>query len=85
MLLGWDGISVVTGVPPLRWAWEDVNSDGFMDIVLKYSMEVLADFTVTDEPPGDLIMTLTGNMMDGTPIEGSDTVRIINKGYVAGP
>jgi hypothetical protein len=79
MRLSWDGISGIPGVPPLRWAWEDVNGDGLMDIVLKYSMGDLMTYTVTNEPPGDLIMTLTGNLMDGTPIEGYDTVRIINK------
>ena len=84
MLLSWDGISGVPGIPPLRWAWEDVNSDGFMDIVLKYSKAVFEPMTITHEPPGDLIMTLKGNLMDGTPIAGEDTVRIINKGY-AGP
>jgi hypothetical protein len=85
VMLGWDGIHRVRGIPPLRWAWEDVNEDGWMDLVLKYSMEVMIPFTLTHEAPGDLIMTLTGNMMDGTPISGEDTVRIINKGYVAGP
>jgi hypothetical protein len=81
MLLGWDGISFVPGVPPLRWAWEDVNEDGWMDLVLKYSMEDLRPITLTHEAPGPLKMTLMGNLMDGTPISGEDTVRIINKGF----
>jgi len=84
MLLSWDGISFVPGVSPLRWAWKDVNRDGFMDIGLKYSMDDLMTYTVTNEPPGDLIMTLMGNLMEeygGTPIAGEDMVRIINKGY----
>ena len=38
--------------------------------------------TVTDEAPGPLDMTLMGELMDGTRIEGYDTVRIINKKYV---
>ena len=77
-----DGVSPLPsadGVPPLRWAWEDVNRDGLMDIVLKYSMKAAGPYTVTHERPGDLIMTLMGNLMDGTPLEGYDTVRIINK------
>ena len=81
VVLTWPGITLpprAEGVPPLHWAWEDVNGDGFMDIVLKYSMKVMIPFTVTHEPPGDLIMTLMGNLMDGTRIEGYDTVRIIN-------
>ena len=82
VVLTWPGITLpprAEGVPPLRWAYEDVNGDGIMDIVLKYSMEVLAQFTVTNEPPGPLDMTLMGELMDGTRIEGYDTVRIINK------
>ena len=82
VLLTWRGISSVLGVSPLRWAWEDVNRDGFMDIGLKYSMEELATYTMTKEPPGRLDMILMGKLMDGTPIEGYDTVRIINKKYI---
>ena len=44
-------------------------------------MDELATYTVTDEPPGELIMTLTGAMLDGMPIIDTDTVRIINKEY----
>ena len=79
VMLSWDGISGVPGIPPLRWAWEDVNGDGFMDLGLKYSMEAAGTVTMTNEPPGPLMMTLMGNLMDGTRIAGEDTVRIINK------
>ena len=82
VLLTWRGISSVPGVPPLRWACKDINRDGFMDIGLKYSMEELATYTDTKEPPGNQVWTLMGNLMDGTPIVGYDTVRIINKKYV---
>ena len=86
VVLTWRGITPPDGnLPPLRWAYEDVNGDGIMDIILKYSMKAAEPLTLTHEAPGDLIMTLTGDMMDGTPISGEDTVRIINKGYVAGP
>ena len=81
VMLGWDGIHRVRDVPPLRWAWEDVNDDGIMDIVFKYSMEVMRPLTVTHEAPGDLIMMLEGELQDGTSIEGYDTVRIINKDF----
>jgi hypothetical protein len=85
VVLWWRGITLpdgAEGVPPLRWDCEDVNRDGFMDIGLKYSMKAAGPFTVTRELPGDLIMMLMGNLMEeygGTPIKGSDTVRIINK------
>jgi hypothetical protein len=84
MLLSWDGMT--GGIPgiisPLRWNWEDINGDGFMDMGLKYSMGDLMTYTVTNEPPGPLTMTLMGNLKEehsGTPIAGEDTVRIINK------
>jgi hypothetical protein len=87
VVLTWDGISLpagagAEGVSPIRCAWRDVNRDGFMDIVLKYSMKVMIPLTVTHEPPGDLRMTLMGELLDGTHIEGYDTVRIINKKYI---
>jgi hypothetical protein len=82
--LSWAGISGIPGVSPLRWNWEDVNDDGFLDLGLKYSMGDLMTVTITNEPPGSLMMTVMGNLKEehsGTPIEGYDTVRIINKGY----
>ena len=85
--LGWDGdIHRVRDVPPLRWALEDVNGDGFTDFGLKFSMEELMTYTMTREPPGGLSMMLEFNLTDefgGTHIESYDTVRIINKGYAS--
>ena len=81
MLLSWDGISGVPGIPPLRWNWEDINRDGFMDLGLKYSMEAAGTVTLTREASGPLDMILIGKLLDGTPIAGEDTVRIINKGF----
>jgi hypothetical protein len=86
VILTWPRITLPTGavadgVIPSRWALEDVNRDGLMDIVLKYSMVAAGPYTVTHEQPGDLIMTLKGNLkreFGGTPIVGEDTVRIIN-------
>ena len=84
VVLTWRGISLPAGegVPPLRWALEDVNRDGFMDIGLKYSMEAAGTVTLTDEASGPLTMMFMGNLMDGTRMSGEDTVRIINKRYV---
>ena len=83
LFLTWRGITlplgVDDGVHPLRYAYEDVNEDGLSDIVLKFSMEELRIMTVTKEPPGDLVMTLTGETYDGTRLAGQDLVRIINK------
>jgi len=71
------------GVAPLRWAYEDVNEDGFLDLTLKFKTQELVAMNLASLDPGDTaVLRLTGNIMeeyDGTPIEGYDTVRIINK------
>ena len=50
---------------------EDVNGDGFDDLVVKIE-DMDATFT-----EGDTIATLTGETFDGTPIEGSDSICIV--------
>jgi len=50
-------------------AIEDVNDDGFDDLVVK----------IVDEnsyPPGDGTGTINGELFDGTPIEGTDSICI---------
>jgi len=48
---------------------EDVNDDGFTDLVSHYKQKD------TGIACGDTEATLTGNLLDGTPIEGTDSVR----------
>lgn len=52
-------------------SFEDINSDGFMDLIVQVSTESL----VLSE--GDSEAILTGMTYDGTPISGKDTVRIV--------
>jgi len=67
-------------VNPLRWNWEDVNEDGVTDLVFKFDIQELLILTMTREANGaEMVLQLIGNLMDGTPISGEDTVRIINK------
>ena len=49
---------------------EDVNGDGFADLVVKIED---TDGTFT---PGNATATLTGNLLDGTPIVGTDSICI---------
>lgn len=83
LFLTWPGITLPPGVDdgahPLRYAYEDVNEDGLLDIVLKFSMRDLYPVTLTKEPPGELMMTIIGKTYDGTRLAGQDLVRIINK------
>ncbi len=82
----------LAGVSPLRSSIEDVSRpvanrrsdcdcttkgpDGFGDLTLKFDMQevVTAIGQVSD---GEVkVLTLTGNLMDGTPIEGKDCIVI---------
>jgi hypothetical protein len=73
------------GVPgysehPLRSALEDVDGDGLVDLVSHFDAENLMAICPTEEPDGtEMELHLVGALIDGTPLEGMDTVRIINK------
>jgi len=55
-------------------AFEDVNSDGFMDLMLRFP---IADLSFE---PGATEAMLTGSLLDGTDIAGSDWVRLLLPG-----
>lgn len=83
---------LLEGVAPLRWKIRDVSrpvdprygecdctpdgGDGYMDLTLKFDhQEILAAIEPVSE--GDIIiLTLTGETFDGSPIEGRDCVVI---------
>jgi len=82
------------GVPPLRWSVEDVatpfdgdrchchecGADGFDDLTLKFDNQNLLA-ALGDVHDGDeIVLTLRGSLLDGTPIEGQDCVLILKKG-----
>ena len=50
---------------------QDVNGDGFLDLVLQMETE---GFSLTD---GDVAASLTGRTFGGEAIEGSDLVRVV--------
>jgi hypothetical protein len=53
--------------------------DGFMDIVLYFSRRDIVTALGSVENRECLFPTLTGELFDGTPIVGSDSLRIINR------
>ena len=81
------------GVAPIRSSIEDVNTpanspddcssdgpDGFVDLCLKFDTQEIVSAIGSVEDGQEIALTLTGNLNDGTPIEGMDKVRIIAKG-----
>jgi hypothetical protein len=69
------GTVELEGVPALEigGGLEDVNADGYMDIVFHFATpDLVAALTGATEA------TLTGQTTDGDNIEGSDSVRILN-------
>lgn len=67
-----DRASVVfAGAAPLRWAVEDVDADGDLDLIFHFKtqeLELDADSTEA---------TLTGQLLNGMTIEGTDSVNIV--------
>jgi hypothetical protein len=53
--------------------------DGFMDLVLYFDSQELVAALDSVEERECLYPTLTGTLLDGTPIEGTDPLRIIKK------
>ena len=80
---------------PLRWSYEDVatpfegepceghdlNGDGFMDLTLKFRTQELVSVLGLDLLPGETVpLALSGALMDGTPLTGSDCVWVLTPG-----
>jgi hypothetical protein len=66
---------VFAGASPLRWAWEDVDLDGDMDLVFFFKTQELALTECSIEA------NLTGSEFDGIGIDGWDTVNIVPKAH----
>ncbi len=66
---------------PLRCSYEDVNDDGYMDLVLKFDTQCVVDCLLGPCTDGDIVtLMLTGELLDDTSITGSDDVRVLIKG-----
>jgi len=80
------------GVPPLRSSIEDVATpivdgvdcdcttdgpDGFADLTLKFDTQEVLVALGEVEGGQEWILYLTGQLNDGTPIEGSDCIRLV--------
>jgi len=90
---------MLEGVPPLRCAVSDVSTpvgegaeececttegaDGYPDLTLKFDKSLIVE-ALGEVANGDtVVLTITGELYDGTPIEGSDCV--ISRGPASPP
>lgn len=65
---------LLEGVAPLRWsADKDVSGDGLPDYVFHFPT---ADLAAAGLLLDGTVLTLTGTLLDGTPIEGSDVIHL---------
>ncbi len=62
-----------------RYSCTEDGPDGFTDLTLKFDAPELAAALGVVADGDEVILTLTGNTMDGIPIEGQDIVFIIKK------
>jgi len=67
------------GASPLRWALEDVDDDGDFDMILHFKTRDCDFSLLVDEGDKYPYGYLTGETIDGTQIEGKDTVRLIGQ------
>jgi hypothetical protein len=78
---------LLNGVAPERSAFEDVpycsnGPDEVLDLTLKFDTQELVDAmkgSLTEGSRSEIILKLTGKLLDGTPIEGEDMVSVKGK------
>ena len=82
------------GVAPLHFSYEDVATpfdgelcdcheagpDGYLDLTLKFDTQEIVGALGRVVDGDELELILTGEDVDGIPIEGSDCIRVIKKG-----
>jgi hypothetical protein len=83
---------LLEGVAPVRYAYEDVTTpvygececttlgpDGYTDLTLKFAVRAIT-VALGAVQPGDVVeLTLTGKLLDGTPFETTDCVKILGE------
>ncbi|MCK5014252.1 MAG: FG-GAP repeat protein, partial [Candidatus Omnitrophica bacterium] len=84
------------GIAPVRSSFKDKSSpvvppptececttegrDGFLDLCLKFDKKAILSALSKVNVGDNFVLTLTGSLNDGTPIEGQDCIVIVKKG-----
>jgi hypothetical protein len=56
----------------------DYDDDGFTDLMVKFNRQALIEYL--DGTTGEVTLTVSGELGDGTPFEGNNTITVINPG-----
>lgn len=56
----------------------DYDDDGITDLMVKFDRSALIEYL--DATTGEVTLTVSGELNDGTPFEGSDTITVIDQG-----
>jgi hypothetical protein len=56
----------------------DYDNDGIPDLMVKFDRQALIEYL--DGTTGEVTLTVSGELGDGTPFEGSDAITVINPG-----
>lgn len=74
-LVDWDSLKLET-IPPVSFLIEDVQADGHPDLVMHFPDKEVASL-LTGALDSELMgLELTGALVDGTPISGTDTITV---------
>ncbi len=59
----------------------DYDGDDITEKMVKFNRQTVINYLVGQgvQHKDEVILTITGNLNDGTPFEGEDTIRVINK------
>ena len=78
----------LVGISPIRWSTKNVSSpdvcdgsgDGITDLTFKFDTSEIVDAIGDVKDGEEIVLTISGELEDGTKFQGEDIVRILKKG-----